>query len=58
MIISFIIINGLLLPFIIPFKGFYRVLNRVKKEIAEIQTKLDDELKDITKQLDEFCYKI
>lgn len=57
-IISFIIINGLLLPFIVPFKGFYRILKLVKKEVETTQTKLDNELKEIITQLNNFCSKL
>lgn len=58
LIISFVIVNGLLLPFIIPLKGFYRILNLTKEEVNTIQENLDDKLSETAEQLEEFCSKI
>lgn len=57
-VISFILISGLLLPFLMPYYGFKRVLNIVEHEVINSKKSMMNELASVKKELDDFCNNI
>lgn len=57
-VISFILISGLLLPFLMPYYGFKRVLKIVENEVINSKTNMKDELASVKKELNDFCRNI
>ena len=57
-IIAFIIINGLSLPFLMPYKGFNSILNIVQREAHNEELKFEKKIEEINKTLEDFCKKI
>lgn len=57
-IIAFIIINGLFLPFWMPYVGYNRVFKIVKEASNREASNFKDKVNELNKQLDEFDKKI
>ena len=57
-VIAFIIINGLLFPFILPCFSFYKIQRLVSKEIDKVKREMDEALTDAKIELEEFCKKL
>lgn len=57
-VIAFIIINGLLFPFILPCFSFYKIQRLVSKEIDKVKKEMDEALTDAKIELKEFCKKL
>ena len=54
-VILFVLISGLLFPFLMPYYGFKRVLNIVKDEVKSSKQSMERELSSIKEELKEFC---
>lgn len=54
-VISFVLISGLLLPFLMPYYGFKRVLNIVERELRNGKISMEEELVSVKAELKEFC---
>lgn len=57
-IIAFIILNGLFLPFFMPYKGFNRILSIVQLEAHKEELEFELQVKDVDEILEKFCKKI
>lgn len=57
-VISFILLNGLILPLLMPYWGFKKILNISKREVKNANSLNDNELRKINTSLDEFCQSI
>lgn len=57
-VISFIFISGLLLPFLMPYYGFKRVLNIVEREVIDGKKNMIEELASAKKELNDYCNNI
>lgn len=55
MIFIFILFEGLILPFLVPYLGFHKVLRSFKSSVEENKAQYDTGVMDIEKELNKYC---
>lgn len=57
-IITFIIVNGLIAPFVIPYEGFLRIFREVQMRAQHEEAEFERKVEENNEKLKEFCEKI